>query len=159
MQELIDDTEWWNGDTSIWLPYRVSSHSWSSLTGSGSRSVRAAWFLALTAITCARECSYMCISQVPRCDVSAQRFHRKAHIQGSLAPGSVYGNGNDPVVLTNETAARNEATLHALTSEFRLLDWPSAHNDVSLRGNTTSENTLRKYSLISFISCEITRTR
>jgi len=32
---------------------------------------------------------------------------------GSLVPGSAYGTGNDPVVLTNETAARNEATARA----------------------------------------------
>lgn len=51
---------------------------------------------------------------------------------------------------------------HALISEFRSLDWPSAHNNVTLRGYTAPENMLRKRSLITikrFILCEIKRAR
>lgn len=50
---------------------------------------------------------------------------------GSLSAGSIYGNGNDPVTLTNETAER-EATARALTFDLRPADWPiSAYNGVS----------------------------
>lgn len=70
-------------------------------------------FSPLAAITCACECLYIC-AFLKRHDVTRRHgdcIERRA--DGSLPSGSAYGNGNDSVVLTNETAARNEATARA----------------------------------------------
>lgn len=69
-------------------------------------------FSLLVAITCACEYFDMLVSQAPRRDTSTEISSKAAQTGDSLVSGNEYGNGNDPVVLTNETA-RNETTARA----------------------------------------------
>lgn len=58
----------------------------------------------------------MRVSQATRRDATRRvttEISSKGAQTSSLPPGSAYGSGNDPVVLTDATTARNEVTARA----------------------------------------------